>query len=313
MTTLKENSFPGMPPERANLVRMMDAVIFDLDNCLADDSHRLSLIIPHLSGDEKYHQYHRLCFADKYHRGHIAVLLDELESGATVFFSTARPERYRKLSVWWLQQLPHHGLLSEDDISARLVMRPVGDVRPTVEIKRQTLRAIEDLGYNVVRAYDDRQDVVSMYRAESVDGVRMMIHDIPDCEAPRVEHISAAADVLHTMSDEAWPVQGARRTKHAPHAEHAVLRRLREAIQTFESRNKQYGGNNESFGAAFLSLFPGGKLPEINTVEDMNRLQVLMQLFNKLMRYAANFQDGGHVDSAHDAIVYSAMLEAFTK
>jgi hypothetical protein len=32
----------------------------------------------------------------------------------------------------------------------------------------------------------------------------------------------------------------------------------------------------------------------------------------KVTRYAAQFENGGHLDSAHDACVYAAMLEELT-
>jgi hypothetical protein len=60
-------------------------------------------------------------------------------------------------------------------------------------------------------------------------------------------------------------------------------------------------------------MFPNGTIPEISTLEDMQRLQLMMQATNKMIRYAENFQRGGHLDSARDLCVYAAMLEEATK
>lgn len=84
------------------------------------------------------------------------------------------------------------------------------------------------------------------------------------------------------------------------------------AADTFAERNKLYGDNYRRFGAAFLALFPGGVLPPVLSVGDMDRLQLMMQIMSKLTRYAQQFSAGGHPDSAHDMIVYAAMLEEMT-
>jgi hypothetical protein len=87
---------------------------------------------------------------------------------------------------------------------------------------------------------------------------------------------------------------------------------LTAAAATFAERSKLYGDNYKRFPTVFLSLFPGGVLPPIKTAGDMSRLQLMMQITNKLTRYAENLTRGGHQDSAHDIIVYAAMLEEET-
>lgn len=86
---------------------------------------------------------------------------------------------------------------------------------------------------------------------------------------------------------------------------------LREAAQTYEQRNKIYGNNYKEFGNVMKAIFPKGLA--IITVEEWNRLGIYVQLVSKLTRYAANFEKGGHADSAHDSSVYAAMLEELTK
>lgn len=87
---------------------------------------------------------------------------------------------------------------------------------------------------------------------------------------------------------------------------------LSEARQLYLDRMPAYGDVYKRFPHAFLALFPGHKIPAITTIDDANRLQLMMQLLNKMTRYAQNFERGGHKDSARDMIVYAAMLEEQT-
>ena len=87
---------------------------------------------------------------------------------------------------------------------------------------------------------------------------------------------------------------------------------LAAAAETFRSRNALYGDNYLRFGTVFLGMFPGGVLPRVTTPGDMDRLQLMMQALNKLLRYAESFKSGGHRDSARDLCVYAAMLEEVT-
>ncbi len=86
---------------------------------------------------------------------------------------------------------------------------------------------------------------------------------------------------------------------------------LREAADTYEQRNKLYGSNYKRIGEIFCTLFPDGVI--LKEKDDWNRMLLLVQLVGKQTRYAAQFVHGGHPDSAHDSIVYAAMLEELTK
>ena len=81
---------------------------------------------------------------------------------------------------------------------------------------------------------------------------------------------------------------------------------------TFRERNRIYGNNYQRMGALMLALFPEGGIPEVITPEDANRLNLLIDCLGKLQRYAFSFHRGGHRDSAHDLMVYAAMLEEMT-
>lgn len=86
---------------------------------------------------------------------------------------------------------------------------------------------------------------------------------------------------------------------------------LINAAQTFDERNRIYGDTYKNFGGAMAAAFPDGLT--VKSTDDWNRLGLLIQIMGKVTRYAAQFDNGGHQDSAHDACVYSAMLEELTK
>jgi hypothetical protein len=86
---------------------------------------------------------------------------------------------------------------------------------------------------------------------------------------------------------------------------------LLAAAQTFDERNRVYGDTYKNFGSVMQGMFPSGLT--VNDVDAWNRLGLLVMAVGKLTRYTAQFDNGGHKDSAHDLINYAAMLEELTK
>lgn len=83
------------------------------------------------------------------------------------------------------------------------------------------------------------------------------------------------------------------------------------AAKTQEQRNKLYGNSYKRFGTVMKALLPDGI--ELNTEDEWNRFGVFFHAVGKITRYAANLKTGGHKDSAHDLVVYGAMLEELTE
>jgi hypothetical protein len=88
---------------------------------------------------------------------------------------------------------------------------------------------------------------------------------------------------------------------------------LEAGAATFRERNATYGDNYLHFGAVMAGMFPEGLQIEAGDVAAFNRLGVFIQCASKLTRYAQNIAKGGHQDSAHDLMVYAAMLEEVTR
>ena len=146
----------------------MEVTIYDLDNCLSDDSWR----IPHIQYKNsnprmRWHDYHARAAWDQcmyWPPEPVWVIL------------TARPHEYRPMTHEWLKRNFLRPTL--------LCMRPDGDYRPSVDVKRQQLHDLfEVYGVTAVRAaFDDHAEIVNMYRSEGIPSEIKRIHNV---EYPR--------------------------------------------------------------------------------------------------------------------------------
>lgn len=84
-----------------------------------------------------------------------------------------------------------------------------------------------------------------------------------------------------------------------------------EMKRTFAERNKAYGDSYRVTGNVLAAMFPRGLA--LNTPDQWNRFGAFYMVVCKMVRYAETLSDGGHVDSAHDSAVYSAILEQLTR
>ncbi len=90
-------------------------------------------------------------------------------------------------------------------------------------------------------------------------------------------------------------------------AKQTVPEMLEAAAALYRQRNAIYGDNYKSFGKVMVACFPKGVV--LNTVDDHNRFGIFVQIVGKVTRYAAQFKNGGHVDSLDDTTVYAQMLK----
>lgn len=81
---------------------------------------------------------------------------------------------------------------------------------------------------------------------------------------------------------------------------------LRNCADTFDERNAVYGNNYQMVGNLMVALHPEGIT--LKTADDHNRFHLWMLKVVKMSRYAKNYTEGGHEDSAVDDIVYTAMV-----
>jgi hypothetical protein len=85
---------------------------------------------------------------------------------------------------------------------------------------------------------------------------------------------------------------------------------LEQALATYNERNKTYSNVWVRGGDVMSALFSDGIT--LKTPDEFNRYAKITNIVMKLERYCTAFTVGGHKDSAHDMIVYAAMLESLT-
>lgn len=136
-----------------------DIVLWDLDNCLSDDSWRLRFIDWHEDNPgERYAKYHALILGDE--PGNLDVWERWLALNTEPVFVTGRPDTARYSTLHWIAS--HLGIQRP-----RLLMRNRNDHRPGERVKRDLLLNEPDLRTpRVVAAYDDHPPIVEMYRRD---------------------------------------------------------------------------------------------------------------------------------------------------
>ena len=162
----------------------MNTIIVDLDNCIADDSWR----IPRINWQkrdplERYHDYHSLAAFDK-------VCNEDILSGVSqsVVF-TARPTMYHAATEEWLRR--------NNVPFKHLIMRNNNDHRPSLELKRTMLHWLPELydvrWSSIAAAYDDRADVVEMYRKHHVPAFVRSVHEVCAYTPPETNTLTVSA------------------------------------------------------------------------------------------------------------------------
>lgn len=160
----------------------MKFAIFDLDNCLSNDGWRIPRIDwSAKSIDERYNAYHLLSGFDV--PGNMAAFWKIAgRKDMNVIIATARPERYRPLTEYWLELC--------EIVPAKIMMRKDNDHSHSAELKRNFIDEIcfefRIIPEQIEFAFDDRPDVVEMYKRVGIrDAQVMAIHNICAYTPPR--------------------------------------------------------------------------------------------------------------------------------
>lgn len=149
------------------------------------------------------------------------------------------------------------------------------------------------------------------------DGILLVVSgmhlDLTECTRTNV---TLAPSTIRTTDELAsyingLPLHDAPATNAVPPRE--AIHRLEDILngmkRTARERHDMYGDSFLTFGRVAAALWPAGL--SVGTEEEFARLGVLVQIIGKLCRYSVSPQ--GHVDSAHDMAVYSAILELLTE
>lgn len=289
--------------------------IWDLDNCLSDDRARIPLIDwAEYPTDQCWDAYHDACDQDPpgvQALERFRLVHNEATQVVPLFF-TARPERLRTKTVAWLRK---H--LNIDSYAGwRLLMRSAKDHRRSRAVKDDMLRLIRLPIDDCVGAFDDQQDIIDMYRSAGIRlAERFRIHGIeshapPPKEPARDLSMEQFAVQTAEMSGLAgqWPVQGAKPAGEPPKPVIDAAARLRKMAELFERRNADYKDNYKMVAPIMRALFPAG-VPQHLVTDD--RWHLFELTIVKLTRFAVS--QLSHRDSAQDAAVYLAMIDAINE
>lgn len=141
----------------------MKWVIFDLDGCLADDRWRRPLI--DLAADDPWGAYHAECHKDPFINSH---LICDLPAHFMPIIFTARPERFREQTERWLREvaklIPWWIFMRRDDCR-----------KTSPELKEDYLNSLFNFGVKrceIVCAFDDREDVLAVYKKHGIRAVK---------------------------------------------------------------------------------------------------------------------------------------------
>lgn len=147
---------------------MMKVAIFDLDNCISNDSWRKDIIDFKTEGmhNERWHEYHTLCDLDRIENAHM--IEQEASEGNKIVIITGRPERYRNKTIGWLNahNIEFHSLL----------MRGDKDKRTSADVKKELLLRFcnDNAPVEIQVAFDDRQDIIDTYKEIGVPNARIL-------------------------------------------------------------------------------------------------------------------------------------------
>jgi hypothetical protein len=137
----------------------MKCYLFDIDGTVADLSHRLH----HIQGEKKdWPAFFADCHGDA-PIPHIIKLAHDLALETDIVFVSGRSDQVREQTLAWLQT--HFGDLIH---SPGIYMRREGDHRPDNLVKAELLDRILKDGYEPIMAFDDRDQVVKMWRERGI-------------------------------------------------------------------------------------------------------------------------------------------------
>lgn len=137
------------------------AIIFDCDGTLCDVSSIRHLVEEGLK-TKNFDEFHRQSIDCPPIQWVADVAREASEDGIKILVVTARQEKYRALTSFWLAM---HKIPSDE-----LVMRHTGDGRPDHEAKEEMLRRLSSK-YRIVKAYDDRPSVIDLWKSHGIPTV----------------------------------------------------------------------------------------------------------------------------------------------
>lgn len=151
-------------------------VIWDLDNCLSNDEHRVAEIRWDRKGQSRWEPYHADAILDPLNEAAFAQFKRHEAEGCIPLILTGRPASWRGDTLIWI----------DDCLCPRtkpiLVMRAAEDARESTALKEHFLSLCVRIGLvtipQIVHAYDDRPPIVDMYAAHGIPATVLRANDL---------------------------------------------------------------------------------------------------------------------------------------
>ncbi|WP_024816939.1 phosphatase domain-containing protein [Arthrobacter sp. 31Y] len=139
------------------------AIIFDMDGTLCDVRSIRHLVIrnhPDNPGHRNFDRFHELSVDCPPNLNVLAAANEARAQGHKVIIVTARQEKYRQLTKWWM-------LLNGVPFDQQL-HRKTGDGRPDRVVKQEILAGLRQ-HYNIIHAWDDNPNVLALWAEEGIE------------------------------------------------------------------------------------------------------------------------------------------------
>ena len=136
-----------------------EAVIADLDGTLCDVSEILHLVEGEGEGRD-FHAFHAASADCPSVEAVVNAVHAAKGTGRGILIVTGREFIWRDLTLDWLAR---HGIPYDE-----LVMRIVGDYRPDDVVKAEMLTDLEERGWTVTEAWEDRDDIADLWASRGI-------------------------------------------------------------------------------------------------------------------------------------------------
>jgi phosphoglycolate phosphatase-like HAD superfamily hydrolase len=134
-----------------------EAVIADLDGTLCDVSDILHLV----DGEGRdFHAFHAASADCPSVEAVVEAVHAAKDTGRGILIVTGREFIWRDLTLDWLAR---HGIPYDE-----LVMRIVGDYRPDDVVKAEMLDDLEERGWTITEAWEDRDDIADLWASRGI-------------------------------------------------------------------------------------------------------------------------------------------------
>lgn len=160
------------------MMRENKFAIWDLDNCLSNDSARIKLIEWDKTGNKRYEKYHSDAMLDMPNPFAVRIFKEQEEKGIIPIIFTGRPVVHEDETQLWINQYlrPNNKVM--------MIMRGNDDARESTPLKMAMLHLCVRVHVftinQIVAAFDDREPIIEMYKKQGILGAQVLkAHD--DC------------------------------------------------------------------------------------------------------------------------------------